>query len=188
MACLVLPEQRTQPLFHGVASIFEYTNHDGQRCRTNCGQAAAATLLTYYRRLPADADRACTIMADLERAHPPDNLGGLLGTSRRCVQRICRSFDLPLAAVEGADHLRRQINLQNPVIVMLGVPGGRFWKVELPAGHWMVAYAYDPDYVYLTNWGRMTWPDFERGWGKFVPRLIGMRHRGLAAAPPAVDL
>lgn len=188
MACFVLPEERTLPEYRGIRKIFEYTNWDGSRCRTNCGQAAAATLLTYHRKLPADEEHAHEIMADIERAHPPDNVGGLFGTSRRRVTRICRSFDLTLRPIEGADELRTQLDYQNPVAVMLGIPGGHIWKYELPAGHWMVAYAYDRANVYLTNWGSMTWAEFERGWARLVPRLIGMRRRGLMAVSPAVEL
>ena len=45
----------------------------------------------------------------------------------------------------------------------------------------MVAYACDGAGVYLTNWGKMGWDEFRSGWGALVPRLIGMRRRGLTA-------
>jgi hypothetical protein len=45
----------------------------------------------------------------------------------------------------------------------------------------MVAYACDAGGVHLTNWGKMSWDEFRHGWGALVPRLIGMRRRGLAA-------
>jgi hypothetical protein len=51
----------------------------------------------------------------------------------------------------------------------------------MPAGHWMVAYGFDKDNVYLTNWGCMSWEGFRQGWDALVPRLIGMSHRGLVA-------
>lgn len=62
---------------------------------------------------------------------------------------------------------------------MLGVPGGQFLRWELPGGHWMVACGFDQEHVYLTNWGKMTWMDFEARWNKLVPRLINMRGTGL---------
>jgi hypothetical protein len=66
---------------------------------------------------------------------------------------------------------------------MLGLPSGRlFGRFDLPGGHWMVAYGYDTAHVYLSNYGRMAWADFRRGWGGLVPWLIAMNGRGLVAA------
>jgi hypothetical protein len=167
--------------FVGLKSIFEYTNGDGSLCRTNCGQAAAATFLTHYGRLPADTAEAHRIMATLERCHPPNVLGGVFGTSRRRVARICSAFGVRVREVPGEAALRASLVRREPVIVMLGVSAGRLWRFDLPGGHWMVAYACDADGVYLTNWGKMGWDDFRHGWAGLVPRLIGMWGRGLAA-------
>src|SRR5262245_15565800 len=180
MACIITAEQGAAD-FVGVDAIFEYTNDDGALCRTNCGQAAAATFLTHHGRLPADAARAGRIMAALERCHPPNVLGGLFGTSRRCVARICADFGVPVHEVSGEAALRASLVRREPVIVMLGVSAGKWWRFDLPGGHWMVAYACDAGGVYLTNWGKMSWDEFRSGWGALVPALIGMRRRGLAA-------
>jgi hypothetical protein len=64
---------------------------------------------------------------------------------------------------------------------MLGVSAGKFLSFDLPGGHWMVAYGFDGDHVYLTNWGRMSWQEFHAGWNALVPRLINMRGKGLVA-------
>jgi hypothetical protein len=167
--------------FVGLDAIFEYTNGDGTLCRTNCGQAAAATFLTHHGRLRADAANAHRIMATLERQHPPNVLGGVFGTSRRRVTRICAAFGVHLREVPGEAALRSSLVRREPVIVMLGVSAGRWWRFDLPGGHWMVAYACDANGVYLTNWGKMGWDDFRHCWGRMVPRLIGMWGRGLAA-------
>ena len=179
MASFVTPDAIAA--YRGLGSMFEYTNGDGECTRTNCGQAAAATLLTFCGKFEPSEDKACHIMAAIERHHPPDNLGGLFGTSRRRVTQICRAFGVRVRPVEGESTLRAQLDLRRPVIVMLGVSAGKFWKWDLPGGHWMVAYGYDPDHVYLTNWGKMTWQEFRAGWNSLVPRLIAMRRRGLAA-------
>jgi len=181
VACMVTPAEQGAADFVGLGAIFEYTNGDGALCRTNCGQAAAATFLAHLGRLPADAVRAGGVMADLERRHPPNVLGGIFGTSRCCVARICAAFGVPLHAVSGEAALRASLLRREPVIVMLGVSAGRWWRFDLPGGHWMVAYACDAGGVYLTNWGKMSWDEFRRGWDALVPRLIGMRRRGLAA-------
>jgi hypothetical protein len=181
MAGIVTAAEQGAADFVGLGAIFEYTNGDGALCRTNCGQAAAATFLTHYGRLPAEADGAHRVMADLERCHPPNVLGGAFGTSRRCVARICAAFGVPVREVSGEAALRARLVRREPVIVMLGVSGGRWWRFDLPGGHWMVAYACDAGGVHLTNWGKMSWEEFRRGWGALVPRLIDMRRRGLAA-------
>jgi hypothetical protein len=181
VAGIVTPAEQGAADFVGLGTIFEYTNGDGTLCRTNCGQAAAATFLTQHGRLPADAARARGVMAALEHCHPPNVLRGVFGTSRGCVARICAAFGVPLRAVCGEAALRASLVRREPVIVMLGVSAGRWWRFDLPGGHWMVAYAWDAGGVYLTNWGKMSWDEFRRGWGALVPRLIGMRRRGLAA-------
>ncbi len=65
-------------------------------------------------------------------------------------------------------------------MVMLDVPGRTlFNRWTLPTGHWMVAYGFDDELVYLTNWGTMTWELFRARWNGLTPRLIGMCNRGL---------
>lgn len=161
----------------GLPSIFEFTNWDGTHTRFNCGQAAACTLLTHHGKLESTSD----VMLAVESAHPPDNLGGYLGTSRRRLERVCRVHGVLLGEVEGEDELRARLAERRPVIVMLQINGPRIFGYPVPLGHWMVAYGFDHDYIYLTNWGRMIWADFRRGWAGRVPWLIRMKNRGLVA-------
>jgi hypothetical protein len=183
MAYFVYPQNQRHSSYQGIDSIFEYTNADGAWVRTNCGQAAAATLLTFYGKLAPSIDQAWQVMRDLERQYPPDNLGGFFGTSRRRVTRMCRAFGLCLNAIEGEEAVRKHLANRNPAVVMLGVSAGRFLNFELPGGHWMVAYGYDDESIFLTNGGRMSWPEFLHGWDSFVPRLISMHLRGLVVNP-----
>ena len=87
--------------YRGLHSIFEFTNWDGRYRRFNCGQAAACTFLTQHGKFEPDAAKAPAFMQTVEREHPPNNLGGWLGTSRGRVERICRAFDLPLEQTAG---------------------------------------------------------------------------------------
>jgi len=182
MAGIVAPDEPVAARYYGLKSIFEFTNGDGSFVRTNCGQAAAATYLTFRGRFFPALDEPARIMAAIESADPPDNFGGAFGTSRRRVVRICRRHGLLLREIAGEPALREELAAGRPVIVMLGVCGGRlFNRIDLPGGHWMVAYGFDDDHVYLTNHGQMTWDEFRRGWAAFVPRLIGMRGKGLVS-------
>ena len=177
MATLIRYLELPAPTYLGQSSIFEYTNWDGAHTRFNCGQAAACTLLTHLAKL----DPAAEIMCAVEAAHPPDNLGGYLGTSRRRVERICRAHGILLDEIAGESELRERLSERQPVIVMLQVGGPRVFGYPVPLGHWMVAYGFDREHVYLTNWGRMSWDDFRNGWAGRVPWLIRMKNRGLVA-------
>lgn len=172
--CGVPPEK-----YHGIPSIFEYINQDGKHQQRNCGQAATATFLQYHGRIGDALVMAHKAMEIVESAFPPDIFFGLFGTSRRQVERSCKQYGLELQEILGKDSLRAALSAQQPVMVMLGVSGGKFWRWNLPSGHWMVAYGYDEDNVYLTNWGYMTWTEFENGWNKMIPRIINMRNKGL---------
>ena len=174
----------------GLSNIYQFTNEDGRLVRSNCAQAAAATFLTHYRKLfepgvpnakavHADVPRAA--MSWLEANYPPDQIGGMFGTSRRRVVQICKAFGVGVREIRGQDNMLAALGRGKPAIVMLGVSAGKLFGHNLPGGHWMVAYACDDANVYLTNWGEMPWDQFLRGWNSFVPRLIQMRNRGLIA-------
>jgi hypothetical protein len=209
MAGIVQPDARSDA-YRGLSQIFEFTNSDGELQATNCGQAAVATLFTHHLFAPqedlvvkenlvakdvaaaegATADVAARdstqglggIMSYLEKRHPPDNFFGLMGTSRIQVKRACRAQGVKVREIRGEGWLRRCLTEERPVIVMLQVSAGQFWGWDLPGGHWMVAYGFDEEHIYLTNWGKMTWAEFRSGWNGLVPRLIGMRNRGLISA------
>lgn len=179
MAQTIRPGEPLPPGYLGLPEFFEFDNWDGRWTKFNCGQAAACSLLRHYGRLEAVAEA----MQAIERVFPPDNLGGWLGTSRSRVEEICRAAGIPLQETRGEEAIRENLSRLRPVIVMLGLPGRvRLLGFPLPVGHWMVAYGFDENFVYLSNWGRMAWEDFRRGWRSIVPRLIRMHHRGLVVA------
>jgi hypothetical protein len=181
MGGLVFPAGRRGPEYRGLDAIFEYVNEDGALGRRNCGQAAAATLLTARGVWPAGT---MAVMERLERRFPPDNLGGRWGTSRRCLEHLARAYGVPLREIVGEEALCQELDRRNPVLLMLGVSPRTFCRVPLPGGHWTVAYGYDREHVYLTNWhgGKIAWPEFRRRWRSWLALLIRMRLRGLAAA------
>lgn len=75
--------------------------------------------------------------------------------------------------------------MQQPVAVMLQVPGNPMMGISIPAGHWMVAYGYDEESVYLTNWWQdsMTWQEFRQGWESLISWSINMDRKGLLLRP-----
>lgn len=180
--------------YRGLPRLFEFVNDDGDLPVYNCGQAAVATMLRFLQ--DATASRASNaqppapelpddLLTWVEKEHPPDNLGGWLGTSRRRVERGLRAFGHRPRAIHGEDNLRRCLEHGLPAIVSFQLVVGRFWKFDIPSGHWVVVFGYDADYVYITNWWeqRITWPDFREGWFGWVPALTNMRGTGLIVPP-----
>jgi hypothetical protein len=180
MAGIVYPEIAPAAEYRGLPSIFEFTNADGGRPVVNCGYAAAATLLTFYGRISPAAESPRRIMRKLEGEHPPDNLGGIFGSSRRRVTRIFRRLGVPILQIGGETVLRESLCRGQPAIVLVGVCAAViFNQIELPGGHWTVAYGFDSDSIYLTNYGSMPWERFRRAWVSLVPRLVDMHGKGL---------
>jgi len=163
--------------YQGIPGLVEYTNGDGAIRDMNCGQAAVATVLLYLDgTLPQPK-----LMPWLERDHPPDNLGGWFGTSRRRVERGLRAQGHRPKVIHGEAALRATLTRQIPVIFTSQLSDGKFWGFDIPNGHWMVAFGFDRDHIYLTNWwdNRMPWPEFLKGWFGWVPALTCMRGTGI---------
>jgi len=192
MSWRIFPEGADPATYRGLPSLYEFINSDGEFRKYNCGQAAACTLLTHCRVFPGDhsPETARGIMITVEDFHPPDNAGGWLGTSRRRVERICRTAGVPIEEVDGEADLRTHLDNLQPVMVMCGIDGPKlFGRWFAPAGHWMVAYGYDEKNIFLTNWSgpSMTWAEFRRCWNSVVSRLLSMRNTGIAAVSQLAD-
>ena len=186
MAGYYQPLPAPAPGYQGLPSLFGYVNDDGRLCGTNCGIAASATLLTFLGKMPVaitQIPNANPNMAALESTYPPNILAGLAGTSRGRVERILDAFGGEAVPVEGEEGLRNSILAGQPVAVMLKVPGKTMWGMTFPAGHWMVAYGFDEQYIYLTNWdiNGMSWEEFREGWTHIIPWCIDMDRKGLQA-------
>jgi hypothetical protein len=184
MAVRIYPDGADPASYRGLESIYEFINSDGEWRQFNCGQAAACSLLSFVRATSPDpdAEHARRVMRVVEEQHPPDNLGGWFGTSRRRVERICRAHGIELEQVAGEEDLRDCLESGLPVVLMLGTEGPKIWKWHAPAGHWVVAYGFDDRQVFATNWSGpgVPWDEFRRRWNALAPRLIGMRNTGLA--------
>lgn len=200
MAAVVSPSSPDTATYKGLAAIFGYRNQDGQKQNTNCGQAAACTMLTYRGKFTKDTTVPNPNMLTLEASYPPDNAGGLLGTSRKQIEAIFKAYDLKVATVSGQADLKTAIQNNKPVVVMTSVtyqslpvfrtPSVSMFGVtipsistpkEIPTAHWMVAYGYDDNKIYLTNYGAMTWEEFLGRWGSLIGKAIDMQSKGLVA-------
>lgn len=164
----------------GLGEIFQYTN-DGAPDRSKaCGQAAIATILTYYNIKPRDTGDS--VINEIYGRYKPDIAWGILGTSWQQMGRALRGYGVPYNWYSGEAGLKNALNLYKPCIVMLDVGAmpeeGWGW-----GGHWVVAYGYDQSNIYLTNWngdshnyadgGKCTWTAFRKGWNAQLAKANG---------------
>lgn len=169
--------------FAGIRDLFAFENQDGRLHRWNCGQAAAATLIHFYGRL-TDARDPLPAFLEFERRFPPDVAGGWLGTSRRRLEKALKAYGLRAAPIRGREALERSLREGVPALVMLGFPSHRLrGGIDLPGGHWMVAWGRDDDRLHLSNWGGLCWEDLPRYWKTWSTWWIDMSERALAVAP-----
>jgi hypothetical protein len=155
-------------------AIFQYTNTPTHQ-RDSCAQAAVATLLTRFNLVPAGLS-GDAVTERVYATYPPDVQGDNGGTtSNRLVQAIqgggmkCWAGGGGTVGDEAITKaLKTWVAGGYPCILLLdmtqvtNVPGSQYW------GHWAVAFAFDANHVYLTNWDYTTfrndWTSFYRAW------------------------
>jgi len=171
----ITPSFVASDLYRGLGSIFQYTNDGAPDRNRACGQAAVATILTYYSIKPRDT--GYTVINDVYKRYGPDIAFGILGTSWQQVGRALTGYGVPFNWYTGEAGLKNALNLYKPCIVMLDVgtipEEGWGW-----GGHWVVAYGYDRKNVYLTNWngsdgGKCTWAAFNKAWNGQLAKANG---------------
>ncbi len=155
----------------GIRSLLAYVNDDGDKSNTNCGLAAAATVL-HYKHLYSSLR-----LNELEASFPPDIFWGALGSSKALVLKILDSYACAYQEIQGKLALRAAIAACSPVIVML--------QLSYKAAHWTIAQAYNDDHVCLTNYasdeGRryMSWQTFDDDWQGMYASAIGMKNTAI---------
>ena len=173
MPSLLLPP--STDTYKGVGDpIIEFVNEDGKFSGWNCGQAAVASLLC--QRVPGAS--YSPLMTELEANFGPDNPFNL-GTSPRQVRRALKAYGLNVKTVRGQHNLKRHM----PCIITFKFELMKVLGVSIPTAHWMMAYGYDDDYVYVTNWwdNRIAWPEFMAGWDWWGLNLMSVRAAAITA-------
>ena len=62
------------------------------------------------------------------------------------------------------------------MLLDVGLTGSRSQWV---GAHWVVAFAYTDDYVYMTNWGgdhRLEWSNFLDGWSSGITKTMAFSY------------
>jgi hypothetical protein len=164
---------------YGRSRIWQYTNYTVDVDNT-CGQAAVATILTNYEILREDPGES--VLADIYNRFPPDLPLGKGTSPGRMQSSLREGWRVDSKWIGGEDELKKWISNRYLVILLLDV--GRIPKIwEGNWGmHWTVAFAYDDENIYLTNWpdnGRCSWSSLSRAWWSDNP-LDPIRLTGLA--------
>lgn len=149
----------------------------------SCGQAAAATMLRYWKGIPEDNTDAP--VRDLYNQFPADGYLGMAGTSWQRVRSMLQSKGLTVNIIKGETDLRNQVAAGNPVIVELDISKFAAWNYQW-GGHWVVVYGYTNGRYYLSNWkGSKAYAsreEFRNGWiNNVVVNGGGMSETGLVA-------
>lgn len=166
-------------------AILQYTNTP-QHQSDSCAQAAVATLLSRFNRVPAGLS-GDAVTERIYSTYPPDVQGANSGTSPNRVAEIIQAYGMKCWAGGGAmfgdqvitSSLQKWIAAGYPCVLLLDmtqvtdIPGSSYW------GHWVVAFAYDSNRIYLTNWNynsfRNDWNSFYKAW-KLPPAYADHRY------------
>jgi hypothetical protein len=163
--------------FAGLASIYQFTNDDGQNPDIVCGQAACATLLTHCGLTKSEIDT----LREIEKNHPPDILFGKWGTSPWRIKAILESFGANnLQEVRTLERLKHWVGKSCPVVCLIQNTGGLFGLRH--GAHWFVVFAYDNDGVFVTNYGNpchLSWSDFQKKWDSPLSRAASLKFKGI---------
>lgn len=176
---LITNSNINNPDYRGLKQILEFTGEDGVLSSSNSGQAAAATLAVHHGKISELA-----AMNFIEKTYKPDVLLGTFGTSKKRFLEISNGFTMQNKEVLGLNELKATLDANTPVALMLGTTIKKF----IPAGKWVVAYAYDYSFIYMTNYEErpVSWAEFNeawKGWMGWIPYSADMNEKGICWMP-----
>ncbi len=158
--------------YKGKCNIYQYTNNDFPANNNSSAQAAIASAL-YAVGLKAKFPDTKQLAATVWDAAPPkitlknmQTLKNTLGTDWKQVNagldKLGKQYGIQYAWIEGLPEIKKYLSMELPVIVMLDAGALPQFENKWWVGHWVTAFAYDKDYIYVTNFpkNRMTWAEF----------------------------
>ena len=163
--------------YKGRCSIYEFTNSDFPSLNNSCAQAAMATALwTVGIKSTFSSDKQ--LASNVWKTAPPKitlgnllQLQGSLGTDWRQLNYGLdqyKKYGIQYAWVDGIQEIKKYLAMQWPVIIMLDAGTLPQFNYKWWTGHWVTAFAYDANYIYLSNFkdNRMTWKELEDAYKK----------------------
>ena len=163
--------------YKGRCNIYQFTNTDFPGTSNSCAQAALATAMWAVginNKYPSQAVLTKNVWANVP---PKITLGnmvqvqGSLGTDWRELNKGLDHYSkdgIKYAWVEGIPGIKKYLDMEKPVIIMLDAGTLPQFNYKWWAGHWVTAFAYDSKYIYVSNFpeNRMTWGELENAYKK----------------------
>ncbi len=163
--------------YKGRCNFYQFTNTDFPGTSNSCAQAALATAMWAVginNKYPSQAVLTKNVWAYVP---PKITLGnmvqvqGSLGTDWRELNKGLDHYSkdgIKYAWVEGIPEIKKYLDMEKPVIIMLDAGTLPQFNYKWWAGHWVTAFAYDSKYIYVSNFpeNKMTWGELENAYKK----------------------
>lgn len=159
--------------YNGLCSIGEFTNDDFPVRKTTCGQAALVTAL-WQAGLSSVYQPKELVKSLYEYAPPNVSVAGLnsdwFGSDWHRINYGLdgyKSQGINYNWQKGIPALQNELRKKVPCMIMLDTGTLKEYSYAWLTGHWVVAYGYDANYLYVTNFpdNRMTWDQLKKAWG-----------------------
>lgn len=164
--------------YNGKCNIYQYTNNDFPVNNNSSAQAALASAVyavVAKEKIAGEKELAKTIW----NVVPPkitlknmQQVKSTLGTDWKQVNYgldiLGMQYGVIYAWIAGVPEIKKYLAMQLPVMVMLDAGSLPQLNNKWWVGHWVTAFAYDKDYIYVTNFpkNRMTWAEFDASYKK----------------------
>lgn len=160
--------------YRGRCSIYQFTNFDFPNTNNSCGQAAIATAMWTIgldKNYASDAEFAKSIWA---YAPPKITLGNViqlkdsLGSDWRQINYAMdgygKLYGVKYTWVTGEAEIKKYLAMNLPVVIMLDTGTLKQYNYKWFTGHWVTAFGYDKDYIYVSNFpdNRMSWAELDK--------------------------
>jgi hypothetical protein len=163
--------------YKGRCTFYQYTNYDFPNTKNSSAQAALASAL-YSIGMNSSYSSPDDLAKNVWQTAPPkvtlSNLASIketLGTDWRQLNASLDKYQksgVKYAWIDGTSDIKKYLSMQLPVMFMLDAGtlpqfNNRWWTT-----HWVTAFAYDKDYIYVSNFpqNRMTWAQLEKAYKK----------------------
>ncbi len=164
--------------YKGPCKFYQFTNSDFPSFDNSCGQAAMASAIWYVDKKRALFTEERQLSASVWNTAPPKiTLGNLyrlqpsLGTDWRQLNYGLdqyKKYGIQYAWVEGIPEIKKYLAMELPVMIMLDCGTLPQFNYKWWTGHWVTAFGYDANYIYVSNFkdNRMTWKELEDAYKK----------------------
>lgn len=160
------------PNYKGRCSFYQFTNSDFPSFNNSCAQAALASAM-WAVGIKSSFATEKQLASIVWRTTPPRitlgnmlQLEGSLGTDWRQLNAGLdqfKKYGIQYAWVDGIPEIKKYLAMQLPVIIMLDAGTLPQFNYKWWTGHWVTAFAYDANYIYVSNFkdNKMTWKQLE---------------------------